>query len=322
MRHKLILLSLTLFLSVSWAAAAVQDCPALVKNALERTENACALMRGNQACYGYRTLQAELQPGLSKFAFNGVGDITPVDTIQSLRLSPLDPVTNEWGISVMRVHADIPDSKPNQNVTLVAFGDVSIDPAQGTDFQPMQAFALRTGDASSGCTDVTENGLLVQTPEGVGRVTLWINEVRVRVGSTVLFQAKPGGDMTISTFEGHAEVEAAGETQEATTGMQVHVPLNDDMQPSAPPTEPEEFDAETTGLTSLIDLVTAFTDGTVGQLTESGGGDGSGGASGHTGDCNGEHGQGAANGNCYGHNNPPGNSQGNGGSGGGHGNGG
>ena len=312
MQYKIIPFLLTLFLTVSFVAAATQDCPALVENALSRAETACAIMRGNQACYGYKNLDAQLQEGLSSFAFNGVGDITPVDTIQSLHMSALDPVKNEWGISLMRVRADISEDQPNENVTLLAFGEVSIDADKSGTYQPMQAFALKTGDAESGCTNITENGLLIQTPEGVGRVTLWINDVRVRVGSTVLFQAQPDGDLVISTFEGHAEVEAQGETQEAITGMRVRVPLDADMHPTGAPTAPEAFDADATELTSLIDVVTAFTDGSVSQLLSDTSDGSLGGGATHTGDCNGEHGQGLANGNCFGHDNPNGNAGGNG----------
>jgi hypothetical protein len=299
-----------LLFSISWTAVSAQDCPGLVKNALSRAQTACAIMRGNQACYGYQTLDAQLQEGLSPFAFNGVGDITPVDTIESLHMSALDPVKDEWGITLMRVRADITSDQPNENVTLLAFGEVSIDPDKSGTFQPMQAFALKTGDAESGCTNITENGLLIQTPEGVGRVTLWINDVRVRVGSTVLFEAQPGGDLVVSTFEGHAEVQAQGETQEATAGMRVRVPMEADMHPSGAPTEPEPFDAESTGLALFLDVTTTYTDGTVAQLIATG--DGPGGSNGQgaggndaaqLGDCNGDNGQGAANGNCTGQGN-------------------
>jgi len=324
MQHKFISLIFALFISVGFVTAA-QDCPALVERALSRTENACAGMRGSQTCYGYQTLEAQLQEGLSPFAFNGVGDITGVDTIQSLRLSALDPVKDEWGITVMRVRADISDEYPNENVTLLAFGSVSINPVIGGDYQPMQAFAFQTGDASSGCTNITENGLLIQTPEGVGRVTMWINDVKVRIGSTVLFQAQPGGDLTISTFDGLAQVEAQDEIQEAPAGTRVRVPLNEAMQPAAPPLPSEVFDVDTTGLVPLVDVLTAFTDGSVRRLFDNAnGGNGQdngqsngldipGGAE-SRGDCNRERGQGNAGGNCYGHDNQNGNNgQGNGG---------
>ncbi len=333
MRRRFVPLVFLLF-SISWAAVNAQDCPAMVENALSRAQIACAVMRGNQACYGYQNLQVQLQEGLSPFAFNGVGDITPVDSIQSLHMSALDPVKDEWGVTLFRVRADISPDQPNQNVTMLAFGAVSIDPDLSGDYQPMQAFAFRTGDTESGCTDITESGLIIQTPEGVGRVTLWINDVRVRIGSTVLFQAQPGGDLIISTFEGHAEVEAQGESQEATTGMRVRVPLDANMHPSAPPTAPEAFDMTSTGLDAFMEVTTSFTDGSVAQLIPigvsndsgaavgngnngAGGNSGSGNASGgngqsnpppqsngdDSGGCNRGHGNGNGNGNCNGHGN-------------------
>jgi hypothetical protein len=91
----------------------------------------------------------------------------------------------------------------------------------------------------------------------------------------VLFQAQPGGDLVVSTFEGHAEVQADGGTQEATTGMQVRVPLDADMHPAGVPTQPEAFDAASTGLmaadgsstgVSMLDVTSSFTDGTVAEL--------------------------------------------------------
>ncbi|MBZ0288351.1 MAG: hypothetical protein K8I30_12110 [Anaerolineae bacterium] len=298
-----------LLFSISWTAVSAQDCPALVKKALTKAQTACAIMRGNQACYGYQTLDAQLQEGLSPFAFNGVGDITPVDTIESLHMSALDPVTDQWGVALMRVRADISPDMPNENVTLLAFGEVSIEPDKSDSYQPMQAFALKTGDAESGCTDITENGLIIQTPEGVGRVTLWINDVRVRVGSTVLFEAQPGNELIVSTFEGHAEVEAMGQTQEATAGMRVRVPLDADMNPTGAPTAPEAFDAPGIGLGDFTQVTTSYTDGTVAELIPvseaSGNGNGVGGANGNAalGDCNGDNGQGAANGVCAGQGN-------------------
>jgi uncharacterized membrane protein YgcG len=321
-----------MILSISWVSAGLQDCSALVEDALSRARNACAVMRGNQACYGNQQLEARLIPGLTEFAFNGVGDITPVDTIQSLNLSPLNPTTSEWGVSMMRIRADISEDYPNENVSLLVFGAVSLMPDQSDTYQPMQAFTFSADDAQSGCTNMTESGLLIQTPEGVGEVTLWMNEVRIRIGSTVLFEAAPDGDLTVSTYEGKAIVEAMGETQEAVAGMRVRVPMNSNLQPAAPPTEPEPFDTEAVDITPLINTVTAFTNGSVRDLiplttnNSNGTNNGSPGntsnsptATGVTNsgnDCNQDNGQGDPNGNCFGQNNPPGNNGGNGNSGG------
>jgi hypothetical protein len=266
MMRKVIPLFFALMLGVGRVIAQAQNCPEIVENAVVRAQNACVEMRRNQACYGYHFLSAELSPGLTSFAFNDVGDITPVDTIRSLHLSALDPVTDQWGVAMMRVRADIADTAANQNVTLVAFGSVALEADSSGLYQPMQAFTFSSDDTASSCADVTEDGLLIQTPEGVGRVTLWINQVKIRIGSTVLFQAEPGGDLTVSTFEGSALVEAFGQVQEAAAGMSVRVPMDIDLQPAAPPSIPEPFDGAATGLTSLLNLSEAYTDGIIPQV--------------------------------------------------------
>jgi hypothetical protein len=313
MMRKFALILFTLLFCVGWAVAQVEDCPAILTNALARAQNSCAAMGGNQACYGYQSLDAQLSPGLSQFAFNGVGDITPVDTIQSLRLSALDPDTNEWGVAVMRIRADIPESQSRENVTLIAFGGVTLDPDTSGDYQPMQAFTVSTDANSSGCTNVTENGLLIQTPEGVGRVTLWVNQVKISIGSTILFQAQAGGDLAVSTFEGSAQVEVMGEMQEAVAGMTVVVPMDADLGPLAPPSAPQPFDGDATGLAALLNVSQSFTDRTVTSLLPSNAGDPNGAVdrdgdgipdnSGSGNDCNRDNGVGEPNGNCFGHSN-------------------
>ncbi len=96
-------------------------------------------------------------------------------------------------------------------------------------YRPMQAFYFNTGSADPGCADAPANGLLIQTPEGVGQVTFLINEVNIQLGSTVFFQAQPGGALTVSTLEGHAQVGVGDQVQVASAGMQVSVPLDENM---------------------------------------------------------------------------------------------
>jgi hypothetical protein len=86
--------------------------------------------------------------------------------------------------------------------------------------------------------------MLIQTPEGAGKVTLLINEVKIKIGSTVFFQAQAGGNMVITTVEGAASVETHGRLYTAYAGTQVTVPLNDDLSPAGPPSAPVGYDAE------------------------------------------------------------------------------
>ncbi len=111
-------------------------------------------------------------------------------------------------------------------------------------YGPMQAFYVRTGDNSSTCEEAPNDGLLIQTPEGAGEVRLWINEVKIRLGSTVYIQAPPSGSMSITTLEGAAHVEAFGVEQTAIAGTTVTVELDSDSKAVAPPSEPERYTEE------------------------------------------------------------------------------
>lgn len=108
-------------------------------------------------------------------------------------------------------------------------------------YRPMQAFYFESGENNPGCPAAPTSGLLIQTPEGVGRVTLLINEVSVRIGSTAFLEARPGEEMRVSTVEGSVEVEAMGETQTAAAGSEVSVPMDEHNEPSAPPRRPRPY---------------------------------------------------------------------------------
>lgn len=108
-------------------------------------------------------------------------------------------------------------------------------------YRPMQAFYFESGSDEPACAEVPQNGLLIQTPEGTGEVRLWINEVKISMGSTVHFEAQRGGLMTVTALEGHATVEAMGITHTAVAGSSVQVKLNDQLQASEPPGQPQPY---------------------------------------------------------------------------------
>lgn len=109
-------------------------------------------------------------------------------------------------------------------------------------YRPMQAFYYRSGSENTDCPQSQTNGMLIQTPEGVGEITFLINEVNIQIGSTVYFEAQPGGLMTIATLEGRAQVRVGNVTQSAVAGTQVVVPLNADFSPAGPPRPPQPYD--------------------------------------------------------------------------------
>jgi hypothetical protein len=133
---------------------------------------------------------------------------------------------------------------------LTVTGDVETLPVEKADtphYGPMKAFYFQdhpTDEEIEGCATVPPSGLLIQTPEGAGQVTFLINEVDIRIGSTVFFQAQPLGDMTISTIEGAARIQVNGVQSTAFAGTQVRIPLDENLSPIGSPTSPEPYDEE------------------------------------------------------------------------------
>lgn len=131
--------------------------------------------------------------------------------------------------------------------TIDVVGDTAplrIVDALSADFGPMQAFYLNTGERGTNCQDAPENGVLIQTPEGVATVDLWINEVKIRLGSTAYIQARPNEEMVIQMVEGATEVEALGVDQVAIAGTEITIAMNDQLQPQAPPSLPSAYDQQ------------------------------------------------------------------------------
>src|SRR5205085_9355733 len=90
---------------------AQEACPALVQQALEYTGQVCAATERNQACYGNLQIEVVPQSDVTDFKFNAPGDITDLASIQALNLSGM-VTPDEWGVTLMSVQANLPDSTP------------------------------------------------------------------------------------------------------------------------------------------------------------------------------------------------------------------
>jgi hypothetical protein len=115
------------------AVTAAQDdiCPALVQNALEYTDEVCSTTERNQACYGNLQINATPVEDVAAFKFDVPGDIENIAAIQSLQLSALS-TPETWGVMLMQVQANLPDTLPGQNITMLLFGDVTLENQGGT----------------------------------------------------------------------------------------------------------------------------------------------------------------------------------------------
>src|SRR5258708_2107146 len=106
------------------AATEAAACPDVIKAALDTTAKACAAAGRNQACYGNIALKADPQPDATGFAFDTPGQTVALSSLHDLQLSALDSINNTWGIALLRIQANLPDTAPGQNVTMLLFGDV------------------------------------------------------------------------------------------------------------------------------------------------------------------------------------------------------
>lgn len=108
-------------------------------------------------------------------------------------------------------------------------------------YGPMQAFYVASGSDDSPCPEAPDSGLLIQTPEGMASVSLWMDEVVIDLNGTAAISAQAGGDLTLSVLDGAASVTAAGETRAVGAGGQISVPLDADLAAAGVPGAPRPY---------------------------------------------------------------------------------
>jgi hypothetical protein len=172
---------LAVIVSFSTAGTAQSDallgsCPGLVDVALEAAVSSCGDLGRNQACYGHTLIDAQGHDETASFEFTDVGDLADLETIASMELSPLDLNGETWGVSILAVQANLPDTLPGQNVTFVLFGDTYLE-NQSPAFVKI---ALQTSQGANVRLTPSEDSRLLgslaaaQTVNATGRYDQWV----------------------------------------------------------------------------------------------------------------------------------------------------
>jgi LysM repeat protein len=228
------------------------SCSQLVEQAINTAGDACAGLDTNQACYGHISIESELAS--NTFTFADMGDIADLSGIRRLILSPLELTASPqtWGVAILKAQANLPNTLPGQNVTLLLFGDTELQ-----DVTPsMNAVTLRSGIGQPSCDEEPPPALLVQSPDGV-QISMNFNGAEVTLGSTLYLTATENGELTIATLEGTGIVSAFNTSRIVQPGAQVRLPLgtNDRLTVTGPPSPPEPFNrsAILTAPTQLLD---------------------------------------------------------------------
>jgi uncharacterized protein YgiM (DUF1202 family) len=330
---------LTLLLCCALVVQAQEQCPTMVLEALDFTDDLCNAVERNQACYGNLAIEAIPQADATDFTFEAPGDIVDAADIQTLNLSAMT-APNEWGVALLSLQANLPDTLPGQNVTVLLFGEVILENAGaplpptltitggqtinirsgpgtenrilakfnsgdtatvdgrteasdwlriqledggtgwvsadlvqiegdtatlnvveatsesgGITYGPLQAFYFASGVGGSDCAEAPQDGLLIQTPEGAGKINLLINEVSVELGSTAYLQAQPSGNLSLDLLEGGSTVTANDKTVSVLPGTRAIVPLDADGKAAGEPELTTIPDDALNGLQGMVSVL-------------------------------------------------------------------
>lgn len=316
------------------------QCTNIAIAAAQNAENSCAGSANNSVCYGNDGIVVTSN-GVTDFDFNQRGDVLDIRQVERLRLLNTDYFANEWGISVVKAKATLPEEIIGY-VPIWLFGDVDITPLtnvsvtvttrrranvrlgstansaligviprgeviesygvylnedgeywlrveytpptptprfipdganveplvvdaspisgwisnftvledvrripqlqpNGERFGSLYAFKFASGVDDRPCAYAPESGMIIQTPEEAETVNFLINEVDIRIGSTVFIQATPGGFMRIYVLDGDVEVRAGGVEQVVPVGSYVLIPLDENGIASGKVVFPQQY---------------------------------------------------------------------------------
>jgi YD repeat-containing protein len=129
---KAIIAFLLLIIAPAQMMAQSGACPDIVAAALDSAEQYCLATGRNTLCYGNLSGEATPQEGVTNFRFEQVGDVVSLNDLATLTLEPMDTNNGTWGVALMQLQANLPDTLPGQNVTFILFGDVSLENATET----------------------------------------------------------------------------------------------------------------------------------------------------------------------------------------------
>ena len=233
------------------------SCRALIDQAVQASGNSCGDTGSNNVCYGNTTLKAEVAPNASG-PFAERGDKLPVPELHSLSASPLDLQNHQWGIAVFKIIANLPRSLPGETVTLLVFGNTTLDNTSGT----MEAFYFYSELGQIACEAVPFDGLLISSPQGSG-IRLNINGAELTLLGDASLKATRNGTLEVSILRGAGRIVAKGAEQYFGAGQKVGVGLGGDngVHAVSPPSAPEELtQAELNIACSLTGLYCSLVD--------------------------------------------------------------
>lgn len=125
-KYAVVLGCLIALLSIGLSVAQT-TCPALVSQALQAVGDHCESLPRNNACYGYNLVAAEFAQEVDDDFFVQPADTSALEILESIETAEMNVDQSLWGVAVMNLQANIPNSIPGQSVKFVLLGDVGVE---------------------------------------------------------------------------------------------------------------------------------------------------------------------------------------------------
>jgi len=215
-------------------------CQELIDRTIRSSGDSCDPMGTNEVCYGNNTLMAEFNLG-NAAQFSRSGDVVNVQYLQRLAASPLSLAGEEWGIAVFKVMANLPRSLPGETITMMVFGNTTLDNKS----KNLETFYFSSSLGQIECDQVPYDGLMITMPDGSG-VNFVINSAEMTLTGNASLKATKNGAMEVSLFSGSALISSNGQTQLVTAGQKTSMDLGgpDGTSAVSPPSLPQPLSAE------------------------------------------------------------------------------
>jgi hypothetical protein len=223
-------------------------CQQIVAQLEQQTQQLdCSGLPDSAVCYGNRRVEVKAR-GVEPVVFDKPGDQEMLSKLASISTGPLDLDTGEWGMALLntRVVSDnaVVTDRP---LIFLLYGATTIEAATDSsgvapgnprpEYLHAFYFDTRSVGLTPECRDLPVGGLMIDSPDGF-QVSFVANGAEITIGSTVVLQAVPYVDMTVTVLEGKASVTSGGQTLTATTGQQATIPLgsgHNGREASGPP---------------------------------------------------------------------------------------
>jgi hypothetical protein len=101
-------------------------CPPFVELALSELADGCDNMDRNSACYGYNRVGATFIEEVDDDFFSEPSDRAKLENMVNITTTPFDEEMELWGVAVLSLQANVPNTMPGQAVKFILLGETDL----------------------------------------------------------------------------------------------------------------------------------------------------------------------------------------------------